>query len=301
MLYCVANAACPMEYISCGNLVSSDGFLHERRNLDSYVFIIVREGTLHIEQHGERFDVHANESLLLFAHQLHFGYKPSQGKLSYYWVHFYIHDPNYAIYSRNTLLRYNHYLDEELLYPPLPSSHNNFLIPEYGRLSLEKRSMLLFVQLLDISKRDNYQATWRCHYALNLLLMEFTDESFSYNKFVEERIPPRVRDILEWIRTHYDKEITVASLAKQYNYHPTYLTSLIKKYTGFSISSYITNIRISVAKNLLCSRDATSIQDIAYLCGFSDDKYFMRIFKRMEGITPSQYRNAFSQRKINTK
>lgn len=112
---------------------------------------------------------------------------------------------------------------------PTPSPHNNFLIPEHGKLSAEKRSILLFVQLLDISKRDNYQVTWRCRYALNLLLLEFTSESFLSNNLIEDKIPNQVMNIIEYIRTHYNESITVESLAEQYNYHPTYLTALVKK------------------------------------------------------------------------
>lgn len=299
MLYCTANASYPIEFISCGNLINDDGFTHPSRNIDSFVFIIVCEGTLHINQNGNNLDICENESLLLFPHQTHFGYKPSKGKLSYYWVHFYMTDPNYTIYNKSTLLRYNEDLNNHLLPPPTPSPHNNFLIPEHGKLSAEKRSILLFVQLLDISKRDNYQATWRCRYALNLLLLEFTSESFLSNDLIEDKIPNQVMNIIEYIRTHYNESITVESLAEQYNYHPTYLTALVKKYTGYPVSSYVNRFRISIAKNILCVRNTLSIQDIAYMCGFTDDKYFMRLFKKIEGITPTQYRNAFQAKKIN--
>lgn len=107
MLYCVSDASHPIEYISCGNLISEDGFIHDRRNLDSWVFIVIQKGTLHITQSEHNFDVHENETLLLFPHQTHYGYKKSNGYLSYYWVHFYIKDPTYTIYSKNTLLRQN--------------------------------------------------------------------------------------------------------------------------------------------------------------------------------------------------
>lgn len=120
MLYCTACADYPVEYISCGNLVSNDGFVHSRRNIDSFVFIIVCEGTLHINQNGQNFDIHENESMLLFPNQTHYGYKPSTGRLSYYWVHFFMTDPHYTIYTKNSLLRHNQYLGNDFFYPPLP-------------------------------------------------------------------------------------------------------------------------------------------------------------------------------------
>ena len=81
-------------------------------------------------------------------------------------------------------------------------------------------------------------ATWRCHYALNLLLMEVTDESFQINRFLDSTVPIHVLDVMEWIRTLYDQPLSVASRAEQFGYHPTYLTNIFKKYTGISPSVY---------------------------------------------------------------
>ena len=237
----------------------------------------------------------------MFPHQLHFGYKHSQGKLSYFWVHFYVTDPNSLICSHTTLLKNQYYLESTARSTPLSAPRDCLLLPEYGRLSPEKRSVILFVQLLDMAKRDHYQATLRCRYALNLLLLEFTQESFSINNPAKSKIPRKVCQITEWIHTHYDQNITVDSLAKQYHYHPTYLTALFKQYTGYPISSYVNHIRITTAKNILCSKATLSIRDVASMCGFQDEKYFMRVFKQSEGITPSEYRNAFYEKMINIK
>lgn len=182
--------------------------------------------------------------------------------------------------------------------PILPPPSENFLLPEYGQLSVERRSRLLFVQLLDINKRENYVASWRCHYALNLLLMEVTNESFQISHFLDSSVPAYILDVVEWIRTHYDQPLSVAYIAEQFGYHPTYLTNIFKKYTGYPILTYINRIRISVSKNLLANR-TLSIYEVANMCGFSDEKYFMKLFKRYEGITPTQYRKAFHQKKVN--
>ena len=178
------------------------------------------------------------------------------------------------------------------------SPPENYLIPEHGRLSLEKRSYLLFAQLLDFAKRENYLVTWRCHYALSLLLLEVTHESFEISQFLDTQIPAYVLDIVEWIRTHYDQPLTVSSIAEHFGYHPTYLSAIFKKYTGAPILTYLNRTRISVAKNLLLNRQLSILQ-IACMCGFTDEKYFMKLFKRQEGITPTQYRKAFHQKKIN--
>src|SRR5699024_2682011 len=127
------------------------------------------------------------------------------------------------------------------------------------RLSMEKRSHLLFVQLLDIAKRENYQSSWKTRYALNLLLLELSSESLSLDRILEDQAPGKLLDIIEWIRSHYDQPVTVEELAARCHYHPTYLTSLMKKYSGYSVNTYVNHIRLSAAKNLLCQGEFLSV------------------------------------------
>lgn len=301
MLFCVYDAGQPVEYSSCGNLVSQGGFVHSRRNIDSFVLIVVCRGVLHIAQNGHKYHVKENEALVLFPHKTHYGFLPSEGELSYFWTHFYITDPNYYIYSKNTLLRENQYLKNPDPLSPAAGFDDNrhFILPEFCRLGREQRAVLLFSQLLDMAKRDNFQYTWRTRYALNLLLAEYHAEFLENNTLVHNTIPNNVKEILEWIRAHYTEKITVAELAGRFHYNPTYLTSLIRRFTGHTVSEVINRFRINSAKNILCSYSKRiTISEVAALCGFSDAKYFMRVFGRQEGMTPSQYRDAFHEKKL---
>ncbi len=63
-------------------------------------------------------------------------------------------------------------------------------------------------------------------------------------------------------------------------------------HTGMRLLEYINTVRVSKAKILLYESDS-SVKEIAYEVGFDDEKYFMRIFKLVEGISPTQYRHAF--------
>ena len=155
MLYCTYQARYPVEYLSSGNLVSSDGFLHARRNIDSFVLIIVREGTLHITQNEVPFSVGPNQSILLIPDVTHYGHQPSSGPLSYYWTHFYITDPDWRVYNHNALLRYNETARQLFSRQPVPGlnqvSDETIILPEYFHLPPEKRSFILFAQLLDLA------------------------------------------------------------------------------------------------------------------------------------------------------
>lgn len=62
--------------------------------------------------------------------------------------------------------------------------------------------------------------------------------------------------------------------------------------TGIHFIDYVNRLRIEKAKNLLYST-TLSIKEIGFQVGFSDEKYFMKVFKKLEGLSPSQYRHAF--------
>ena len=138
--------------------------------------------------------------------------------------------------------------------------------------------------------------TWNSHYALSLLLMELSSEVLITQQIEKNDIPMQMLTIIEWIRIHYEQPLTVAGIAERFNYHPTYLTGLFKKYTGYPLMTYINRVRITISKNLLTDQ-AYKVSTVARLCGFTDEKYFMKLFKRYEGMTPSQYRNTFHQKK----
>lgn len=297
MQYLISDASYPIDYNSSGNLVSENGFVHPRRNIDSFVLLLVTEGVLHITQGDKAHEIKADEFILLFPNTLHFGHKPCEGYLSYYWTHFYPRDPNPDILTREELLSHPTVVEQSDDVASTASPWH-FIVPECGKLSAHKRSHLLFVQLLDFAKRGNYTQTWRCHYALSLLLLEVSSEAYQAGQILNPDIPVWVFDIMEWIRTHYDQQLTVASIAQQFDYHPTYLTNVFKKHTGVTVLSYLNQTRITASKNLLTDR-RLYIYEIAYMCGFSDVKYFMKLFRRYEGITPSQYRKAFHQKKVN--
>lgn len=295
MLHLMSNAGLPVRYVSSGNLFNQNGFIHQRRTLDSFVFILVLQGTLHMNLNGSPHDIGPNQFLMLFPDQEHFGCKPSEGLLSYYWVHFYLDDLDYKYYHPATIQRYFDFWNAD---PQSSKSLDYYILAEHGSLSPDKRVNLLFVQLLDLARRENFNPSFRCHYALSLLLLEVSQESLASETFLVEDIPSTIVQIIEWIRANYEQDLTVQGISDQFNYNPTYLSSVFKKYTGYPLLNYINRTRITISKNLLTNREL-SIWKIAAMCGFEDEKYFMKLFKKCEGLTPTQYRDAFYKTRIN--
>lgn len=75
-------------------------------------------------------------------------------------------------------------------------------------------------------------------------------------------------------------------------FNATYFSTLFKKETGQNFMDYLTELRISKAKELLCGEEL-SVQDVAEQVGYRDLKYFSRLFKKLTGVSPSDYKKLY--------
>lgn len=95
--------------------------------------------------------------------------------------------------------------------------------------------------------------------------------------------------VIRYIRDHFTEKITLASVSEKLFYSPRQCQRVIQDSLGVSFSDYLTDLRLSYAKDLLCSTNH-SIEEIAERSGFKNGKSFSRLFRQREGITPYRYR-----------
>ena len=94
----------------------------------------------------------------------------------------------------------------------------------------------------------------------------------------------------KYIEKNYrNPEFNVQSVASHIKIDRTYLYRLFKAETGMSVIDYINNCRISKAEILLID-ESISIKDVAYSVGFTDQMYFSKVFKKLRGQTPTEFR-----------
>lgn len=100
-----------------------------------------------------------------------------------------------------------------------------------------------------------------------------------------------LQNIIEHIRRNFKDNIPLEEIAKVVNLHPHYFTRYFKKCIGMTFVEYVHCLRIEEAKILLytCGIDKRVI-DIAEMCGFECVKTFNRVFKKITGSTPTQYK-----------
>lgn len=98
-----------------------------------------------------------------------------------------------------------------------------------------------------------------------------------------------MKQIWKEIQESYMEDITLNSLADKYNISASRLSTKMKESLGMSFSKYLTSMRIQKAKELLAD-DRLSLEQIAEMVGYQDYFYFIKVFKKVTGVSPSVYR-----------
>ncbi|MEH7419385.1 helix-turn-helix domain-containing protein [Neobacillus drentensis] len=93
-----------------------------------------------------------------------------------------------------------------------------------------------------------------------------------------------------YIFNHVYENITLTSLSEIVELTPNYLSSLFKKEIGIALSEYIQKVKIEEAKNLLMLT-SHSLSEICALLNFTDQSYFIKVFKKFTGVTPKHYKD----------
>lgn len=100
-----------------------------------------------------------------------------------------------------------------------------------------------------------------------------------------------IEDIEQYITANYKIEISLKDLSKLYFIDEQYLCKLFKKETGIGFVGYINNTRIANAKRLL-SNSSSNISSIAFEVGYNNVSHFNKIFRKLTGCTPREYRTS---------
>lgn len=101
-------------------------------------------------------------------------------------------------------------------------------------------------------------------------------------------ISMKVEKIIQHMHQNVNGRISLTGLSELVKMAPTYLSRTFKKSTGYSVIEYFNKIKVDKAKELIIEGNG-KVKEVSQALGFTDEFYFSRIFKRIEGISPSEY------------
>lgn len=248
-----------------GTLQSLEPHISKRQNLSSYLFFTVLEGKGYLTYHGQKYNVAAGDCVWLDC-TLPYSHESSAAhpwKLM--WVHF-----------NGTMAE----------------SYYHFFLNQNNSFLFHPRSIVPFTDILKQLYQSLIQKTSLTELYGNKYITDIITLCFTENKMFHEAeytIPDKIKLIHNYLSEHYNEKISLDSLAGQFFISKYHLSREYKKIYGFTLIQDLTAQRVSRAKSLLRFSDDT-IEHIAQSCGFSDCAYFIKVFKKTENMTPSEYR-----------
>lgn len=100
----------------------------------------------------------------------------------------------------------------------------------------------------------------------------------------------RVKKVIELMQVDPSRSFSLGQMAESVNLSPPYFCYLFKSVTGVPPARYLKSLRMQHAANLLTTT-FLSVKEIVRRVGCTDESHFVRDFKRIYGVTPSEYRN----------
>lgn len=102
----------------------------------------------------------------------------------------------------------------------------------------------------------------------------------------------RLKPALDLIEERLDQPLTLEEIADSVGVTPQYFCDIFRSFTSHRPMEYVNQRRVDRAKHLLIIEPKTRVHDVARRVGFESDSYFATVFKRFEGVSPRQYREA---------
>ncbi len=226
---------------------------------NNFEFITVLEGEMDVTVDKHLYSLKQGESLLVFPNQVHDFVTREHSK------HF------LCIFSPKLVQAYSTLFTERL---PI---NNKFKVDEY------------YVEKL--------MSLWEDHSVVQLkgVLYSICGE---FDRQAEYRVREENKDellakVFTFVEANYAKECSLSDLSEYTSYHYVYLSKYFKSCTGIAYTDYVNRYRVNEACYLLRNDIKKTILQTAYECGFDSLRTFNRNFKKVMGMTPSQYQTSF--------
>ncbi|MBQ6182210.1 MAG: AraC family transcriptional regulator [Ruminococcus sp.] len=247
-----------------GCLKSDEPAMTHRQDLDSYLIIAVISGKGELTIGGENFSLSKGECFFIDCKQSHFYKGDPDDPWEVMWVHF----------NGATSRQYYEYF--------LSQSKNTFRPPSFDRV------VSAITEIIRINETKNQSSEILSSKLIVDLLTIALTVSSGEQQF-DSALKQKLAGVHSFIDDHFSEDLSLEKLSSQFYISKFYLTREYKKIYGMTIFQHIITSRINYGKKLLRFSDK-SIEEIAHLCGFNDQSYFARQFKKAENLTCFSYR-----------
>ena len=152
----------------------------------------------------------------------------------------------------------------------------------------------LLTDIYDLASSSDYIRDMRINEKLAVLLTLLMEQSWNPESMMVSRKRVELLEVKSYLDEHYTEKIVLDDLAERFFINKFYMTRIFKETYGTTINNYLISQRITRAKQLLRFTDMT-VDEIGNAAGMGDANYFSRMFRKVEGSSPREYRKKWSE------
>lgn len=153
-------------------------------------------------------------------------------------------------------------------------------------------------EIIELTRMQGFQTATKFLNILNSLAhasrRKLVSNMYESEILISQSKSRRISKVCKYIEENISQKISLSDAAMLVNMSDSAFSHFFKKKTGISFITYINNLRVAKACDLLAST-SLSASEICYDCGFNNKSNFIRIFTKRKNMTPIEYRNHISQ------
>ncbi|GER70355.1 hypothetical protein BpJC7_16580 [Weizmannia acidilactici] len=284
----------PFLYYKSGEFSSDIPWKHKQMyHQGDYEIIFCTKGPLYIQVGTTQYVLNANDVLFIPPYTNMFGYRLSTNPVNFYWLHFFAKHEHSLLEDRELSANLSAIASGSFA----SSINDKVILPDFFHVNEAGKILIFINQVLDVANSYRYSEQEN-DYLVTVFLIELSNTYLMQLSANQHFRSNKVDKIKEWIRANLSEDLTVEEVARTFQLHPDYLTRLFKRYTHRTTLQFINELKIETAKVLLLRTNLT-VSQIASHSYFIDEKNFMRRFKKMTGLTPTEFRNAYIHTHLN--
>lgn len=168
---------------------------------------------------------------------------------------------------------------------------------DYYHLQPEINDRMMVENILVRMEIESKKNDFGREFYLKLLISELL---ILINRYLKSKNKPdsntqyhlKIMEIMKFIEDNFSQHFSLDQLAEKFSYSSSYLSTLFKEKTGYTVTEYINSVRIKEAQNLLL-KSQDNISQVAEMVGYNNLVHFGRNFKERTGLSPGDYRKAY--------
>ena len=284
-----------------GSLTAIKPHTSKREKLQSYLCFMVEDGEGELVYEGKKYDLKSGDVVFIdcrraYSHSTgnsssvgnnhsidnnHTTEKDNGNLWSLRWCHFY--GPSMpAIYAK--------YCERGGL--PMIRGADMARGDDMGRGADASQYATILTDIYTLASSSDYIRDMRINGKLNDLLTLLMESSWHREAHTNAPKKMDISLVKSFLDEHYSEKLSLESVASQFFIDKHYLARLFKEQYGVTLVTYLQQVRITHAKRMLRFTDK-SIEEIGLECGIGELNYFSRVFKKLEGVSPSEFRRVW--------